>query len=157
MEAAAQAVAGPPGPALLLAGALPRPGRWPPEALRQLGEREAGPFELQCFTGRPIGRLEAARGVRLIDVLDAGGFSMQPRALRKRCIVAAVAADGYRALFSWNELYNGPIGAGVLVIWAQQGQALAPPLGPLALLSAHDHRLGPRHLHGLERIEVHAL
>src|SRR5262245_48428356 len=53
------------------------------------------------------------RGVRLRDVLDRAGLvERAPRDLRKTLIVVE-ARDGYRALFTWPELYLSPNGEGV--------------------------------------------
>jgi hypothetical protein len=88
-------------------------------------------------------------GVLLRDVLTSVGFaSAADRSARTR-VVEAVASDGYRAVFSWGELYNGSIGEQILVITAQDGKALSAAAGPLALRSLADTRPGPRHVRNL--------
>ena len=69
-------------------------------------------------------------------------------------MVIASGEDGYRALFSWCELYNADIGSGVLVLYERDGQALPAGVGPLSLISANDRQLGPRHLRHLQGIQV---
>ena len=64
-------------------------------------------------------------------------------------IVEAVATDGYRATFSWGELFNSSLGEQTLVIVAQDGRPLDAVEGPLALRSLADIRPGPRHVRNL--------
>ena len=62
--------------------------------------------------------------------------------------VAAVVAEsreGYRALFSWNELFNTAVGDGVLVAWHVDEAPLPEGAGPFALVSLHDRATGPRY------------
>ena len=93
-------------------------------------------------------------GVLLRDVLDRAKLvEPQPRGLR-RSIVIASARDGYKAVFSWAELYLSPIGDGVLVVYERDGVPLQAGEGPLALISLKDTSPGPRHVKWLEAIDV---
>jgi hypothetical protein len=59
------------------------------------------------------------------------------------------AVVGYRAAFSWGELYNSSAGDHVLVIGSQDGVPLNAEQGPLALRALADTRPGPRHVRNL--------
>lgn len=139
---------------LTLGGQLPFPATLGIDELRALPRVELGPTQVNCFTGRPVASVDSFAGVRLIDVLEAAGFSTQPRSQLKRCVIMAVGADDYHAVFSWSELYNIGVGAGVLVLFERDGLPLSRSLGPLALISANDRQLGPRHLRCLRGIHV---
>ncbi|MBK7252189.1 MAG: hypothetical protein IPI06_15355 [Gammaproteobacteria bacterium] len=69
-------------------------------------------------------------------------------------VVVATASDGYKAVFSWSELFNSPVGEGVLVFFEKDGMPLADDEGRIALISAKDLRTGPRHVKWLQGIEV---
>lgn len=93
-------------------------------------------------------------GVLLKDVLDrAKLIETQPRGLR-RSVVIATARDGYRAVFSWAELYLSPIGEGALIAYERDGTPLPDSEGPLALISLKDTNPGPRHVKWLQSLEV---
>lgn len=93
-------------------------------------------------------------GVLLKDVLDrAKLIETQPRGLR-RSVVIATARDGYRAVFSWAELYLSPIGEGALIAYERDGAPLPDGEGPLALISLKDTNPGPRHVKWLQSLEV---
>lgn len=88
-------------------------------------------------------------GVLLKDALGAAGlFGANDRGGRW-LLVEAVATDGYRAFFSWGELFNHPAGEQVIVITAADGRPLDTAAGPLALRALADLRPGPRHVRNL--------
>lgn len=75
----------------------------------------------------------------------------------RKSVVVITAADGYRAVFSWAELYLSPIGDGAWVIYERDGLPLGDDEGPLALVSLKDTRPGPRHVKWLRSIELRVL
>ena len=75
------------------------------------------------------------------------------RDLRKSYVVAS-ASDDYRVVFSWGELYNSPVGDGVLVVYEIDGAPLPDSEGRIALVSLKDARPGPRHVKWLARVDV---
>lgn len=88
-------------------------------------------------------------GVLLRDALQRAGFDGPTDRAARGAIVVAVADDGYRAFFSWGELFNSPLGEQVLVIASQDDKPLDAAAGPLALRSLADLRPGPRHVRNL--------
>lgn len=139
---------------LSVGGHVPRGRTYGLEDLLRFGRRELGPTQVNCFTGRPVASVGSYAGLSLLELLDDAGFSSQPRWQLKRCVIVAEGADDYQAIFSWSELYNSPIGAGVLVLYEREGQPLDEGLGPLSLISAHDRQLGPRHLRQLRSVQA---
>ena len=69
-------------------------------------------------------------------------------------MVLASATDGYKVSFSWPELINTEGGAGVLVVFERDGQALGADEGRIALIAAHDLKSGPRHVKWLSHVEL---
>jgi hypothetical protein len=93
-------------------------------------------------------------GVLLRELLlRRAGPSSEGR-LARDSLVEAVATDGYRAWFSWMELFNSAAGDQVLVVTAQDGKALDERSGPLALRTLADYRPGPRHVRNLCAVRV---
>jgi hypothetical protein len=87
-------------------------------------------------------------GVLLRDVLARTVPADNHRAART-LVFEAVATDGYRAVFTWGEIFNSSAGEQVLVISAQDGRPLGAEQGPLALRALADLRPGPRHVRNL--------
>ena len=72
-------------------------------------------------------------------------------------VIQALAADGYRAIFSRGELFNRDTTEQVLVAQCQVGQALGKAEGRLALRALGDLKPGPRHVRKLCAIIVNKL
>ena len=98
------------------------------------------------YAGVPLGVL----------IASISGDSRERRDQRS-WVFDAVATDGYRAVFSWGELFNSDVAEQILVITAQDGRPLDAYEGPLALRALADRRPGPRHVRNLCAIVVRAL
>ena len=119
-----------------------------------------GVAELATFDARDVvlrregGDARTYRGALLRDLVasckpvEAGRFDL------RRSYYVAAATDGYLAVFSWAELFNGPIGDAVVVAYAADGVPIADGEGPLVLVSGRDTRSGPRHVRWLSSIDV---
>ncbi len=97
----------------------------------------------------PAERSLSYGGVLLRDALQRAGFGGPNDRGARGAIIEAVADDGYRATFSWGELFNSPLGDQALVIVTQDDKPLDAAAGPLALRSLADLRPGPRHVRNL--------
>jgi DMSO/TMAO reductase YedYZ molybdopterin-dependent catalytic subunit len=103
------------------------------------------------------GRGETGRyftGCLLRDVLNAANLTEGDRHDLRKTIIVATASDGYKAVFSWGELFNSTVGDGVLVVYERDGAPLGSDEGRIALISLKDTRPGPRHIKWLSSIEV---
>jgi hypothetical protein len=139
---------------LLLTGFMPRELALGLEDMRRLPAHALGPTDIYCLTGRHIATVDDYCGALLTDILALTGLPEVPKPALKECVIVARGTDGYRALFSWNELHNTAIGEGVVVVYEKGRQELDERLGTFALISASDLRLGPRHLRRLCEIRV---
>ena len=109
---------------------------------------------LRGRTGELLRTLQGYSGIKLITVLDQAGLIAAEHNDLKKTVIVATATDGYKAVFSWNELYNTAIGDGVFVLAAKTGQPLADEEGRFALISAQDIKTGARHVRWLTDIQV---
>jgi len=105
----------------------------------------------------PHGKQRPLRGVPLSRLVQAAQPAFEQRTDFKRVAIVAESREGYRALFSWNELFNTEVGDGVLVAWDCPQAPLAESMGPFALVSLRDRATGPRYVQRLARAEVHKL
>lgn len=100
------------------------------------------------------GGTSVLKGVRLRAVLERAKIRAADHNTVKKLAIIAAASDGYKVVFSWNELFNAELGESALVLFERDGKPLAPAEGPLALISGKDLRTGPRHVKWLQSIEV---
>lgn len=107
-------------------------------------------FTVVCTFDGAHGGERPMRGVPLCALIEEAEPAFEQRTDFKRMTIIAESIDGYRALFSWNELFNTAVGDGVLLAWPE-----GRPEGPFALLSLHDRATGPRYVQGLATIALH--
>jgi DMSO/TMAO reductase YedYZ molybdopterin-dependent catalytic subunit len=122
--------------------------------LRAFPPQQIAQVQLQGHSGADAGTLRNLRGVRLGDILDKAVIHAPARNDVKKLVVIAGASDGYKVVFSWSEIFNSPLGEGVVVYFEQNGAPLADDEGRIAMVSSKDIRTGPRHVKWLQSIEV---
>jgi DMSO/TMAO reductase YedYZ molybdopterin-dependent catalytic subunit len=93
-------------------------------------------------------------GILLPELLKEAAIKEDTRHALRRTYVVAIATDGYQAVFSWGELFNTPVGQGVVVAFERDAQPLRDGEGRIALVSTADNRIGVRHVKWLTRIDV---
>lgn len=118
---------------------------------------QVGDFDIVCTADGLHARLPPVRAVRLAELIERAVPAFVHRTDFKRVAIVAEGAEGYRALFSWSEVFNSSAGGGIVVAFERPGQGLPANAGPFALLPRHDLATGPRYVRGLRSIELHKL
>ncbi len=104
--------------------------------------------------GEKRGKARKMKGVLLKNVFSQITLtSKMPKDLSELYLVC-VASDGYRVVFSWNELFNSDTGHHTFIVVEKDGKKLADMPDRILLLTASDHMTGRRFVKGLSRIEV---
>jgi len=119
--------------------------------------RNVADFEIVCTRDGSHGRLPPVRAVRLCELIDRAQPAFSHRTDFKRVAIVAEGRDGYRALFSWGELFNCAGSAAVLVAYDAPECGLPSNARPFALLPCNDAATGPRYVRALRSVEVHKL
>jgi hypothetical protein len=88
-------------------------------------------------------------GVLLRDFLLKNGLENVPSRPLRNTRIEIVAKDGYKATFSWGEIFNNSTGSQVLLITKQDGKYLDAQEGPVAIRSLGDIRPGARHVRNI--------
>lgn len=98
--------------------------------------------------------IKSIKGVLLKDILDKAEIVTKNPGDTKRMFIVATASDGYKAIFSWNEIFNSPLSEGILVAFEKDKKKLDDSDGELLLLSAKDFMTGARHVRWLKSVDV---
>lgn len=94
--------------------------------------------------------IKNVKGVLLRDVLSKVSFKeTSPKVLSEYYIVC-VAEDGYKVVFSWNEIFNTSVGDSVLIIPEIEGR----PKDGISTLSPTDFATGRRYVKMLKTIQL---
>lgn len=107
-----------------------------------------------CGTGTPKGRIENCKGVLLENVIRKADVIKDGHNDTKKMYIVASAPDGYKVVFSWQEIFNSPMGEGVMILIEKNGESLCDKNSGLELISAKDYFTGSRIVMGLDTIEV---
>jgi hypothetical protein len=124
------------------------------DELRKFPPQQVGEVPLVCQSGANVGKLENFKGVRLRDILEKAVIKAPGHNDVKKMVIIASASDGYKVVFSWSEVFNSPIGEGVMVFFEKDGLPLGDDEGRIAMVSTKDIRTGPRHVKWLQDVEV---
>lgn len=124
------------------------------DELRKFPPQQVGEVPLICQSGANRGKLENFKGVRLRDILERAVVKAPAHNDVKKMVIIASASDGYKVVFSWSEVFNSPVGEGVMVFFEKDGLPLGDDEGRIAMVSTQDIRTGPRHVKWLQDIEV---
>jgi DMSO/TMAO reductase YedYZ molybdopterin-dependent catalytic subunit len=138
-------------------GAVEHPLTLSVDDLRKLSPMAMGNVPLICQSGANMGKLEHFKGVTLREILDKAVVVAPGHNDTKKMIIIAGASDGYKVVYSWTEVFNSPVGEGVMVFYEKDGQPLGDDEGRIAMVSTKDLRTGPRHVKWLQSIEVRQL
>ncbi len=124
------------------------------EDLRALEIEEMTDLLLLCGTGDPKGHIRSCRGVLLENVIKMAEVLKEEHNDTKKMFLVASADDGYKVVFSWQEIFNSPVGGGVMILLEKDGEPLDKTQGCFDLISALDYFTGARYVKGLRNIEV---
>ncbi len=122
--------------------------------LRSMETEEITDFPVICESGEPKGRFSRCRGVLLETILTKAKIITYDERTVNRIYFDVTADDGYRVIFSWNEVFNTSVGEGVMVLIEKEGLHLHNDDGDFTLVSANDNLNGSRYVKKLRHIEV---
>lgn len=124
------------------------------DALRRMDIVETDRLMIICGEGDPKGPLGACRGVLLTDIINLTEVIAPEHNDTKKTYVVASSNDGYKTVFSWQELYNTATGDGIIVILEKDGKPLYENYASADLISAMDHLTGPRWVRNIRNIDI---
>jgi hypothetical protein len=70
------------------------------------------------------------------------------------CYFVFIASDGYKVVYSWNEIFNTKNGQGIYVIVERDGKKIDQIEDRISVFSKADLMTGRRYVKGLSRIIV---
>ena len=94
------------------------------------------------------------KGVLLKTVLESIEFDYdKPKELNEFYFVL-VATDGYKVVFSWNEIYNTEAGNSFYIVTEMEGKKMKDMEQRILFISTADLKSGRRYIKALEKIQV---
>ncbi len=139
---------------LRIIGRVVRPLPIPYATLLAMDSVETGSLPMICGSGEPKGAIGTCRGVLLAELINQAEVVITEHNDTKKMYVVAASDDGYKTVFSWQEIFNSPNGEGILVLLEKDGRPLYQGGGEVDLISACDYLTGPRYVRQLKTIEI---
>lgn len=124
------------------------------DSLKQYKIVPIGDVKVTDHTGAFKHKDDELKGVLLKDILSHTKFKTSSPKLLSRFYFVCAAADGYKVVYSWNELYNTTVGDHVYIIMEKSGIKIDKMPESIQMTSANDFKTGRRYLHNLNKIEV---
>ena len=98
--------------------------------------------------------IKGIKGILLRDIIDKAVIDIPSPKLLSEIYITCIGSDGYKVVFSWNELYNTDIGKNVLVIIAADGKPAGEGKDKIAIIATADQATGRRFVKGLARVMI---
>jgi hypothetical protein len=123
--------------------------------LSQYPEKEIGDVMITNHLGEKKSDQKSLKGVLLKDVLGVVEIkSESPKALSEFYIVCR-ASDGYKVVYSWNELFNSPAGDAVFIVTSKEGKRASEMEESILMISPRDFKTGRRFVKSVSSIEIY--
>ncbi|MBC7400483.1 MAG: hypothetical protein H7289_11100 [Mucilaginibacter sp.] len=120
------------------------------DSLKQYNIQTIGDIKVTDHTGVFKHEDDKVKGILIKDVLSHTQYAVSISTL----YFVFVAADGYKVVYSWNELYNTEVGNHVYILMEKNGVKAADMKESLQMTSMMDMKTGRRYLHNLDKVIV---
>ncbi len=98
--------------------------------------------------------LKSIKGVLLKEVLMKIEIDISSPKLLSEFYFTCIAVDGYKVVYSWNEIFNSGIGNQAMIITEADGVKAKDRKDRIALLCPADIATGRRYVQGLQKIII---
>jgi hypothetical protein len=141
-------------PVFRIQGRVKAPYEFTLDELNTMDSMQTENIRMICGSGEPIGDIGYFRGVLLSDVINKAEVRVVDHNDTKKMFVVAGSDDGYKSVFSWQEIFNSPNGESIWVVLENKGNPLHGGNGEVDLLTGCDHLPGPRYVRRLKTIDI---
>ena len=104
--------------------------------------------------GEAKGTAKKLKGILLKSILEKIEFPIEKPKELNEFYFTFIASDGYKAVFSWNEIFNTETGNNIFIITEKDGKKINEMEDRILIITATDFKTGRRHIKGLEKIIV---
>ena len=122
--------------------------------LLKMPQQPVGDIIIKNHRGEDKGKATDMKGILLKTLLDSAAISMEKPKDYSSIYIVLTASDGYKNVYSWNELFNNELGNHVFIITEKDGKTLRDMDSRIIVISTGDINTGRRHFKGLQAIEV---
>ena len=121
--------------------------------LKKYKNVELQDINVSC-TPRKEDKAKMVKGVLVKNILDSVAFDYEYSRLLGQYYFLFAASDGYKIVFSFNEVYNTEIGNNLYIVTEIDGKEATETTNKILLLSTKDIKGGSRNVRWLSKIVV---
>lgn len=143
-----------PTDAFIISGNIRAPKTISLQDLQQFPLHHIGDVSITNHKGESKGMAKEISGVLLSDVLSTIQLDTDQPKQFSAYAFACTASDGYTVVYSWNEIFNSPIGRSIYIVTAFKGKPIGDQDERILMISTQDLFTGRRFLKNLERIAI---
>jgi hypothetical protein len=117
-------------------------------------EAPIGDITITNHLGEKKSEQKLLKGILLKDILKTVEINNEnPRVLSEYYFICK-SSDGYKVVYSWNEIFNSSSGESVYLVTSKNGQGAMEMKETILMISPKDYMTGRRYLKSLSTIEV---
>ncbi len=117
-------------------------------------EQSFATIEITNQTGEAKKTINNPKGIPLKKILETIELQVEKPKFLNEYYFIFVASDGYKAVFSWNEIFNTDIGTNTFILTEYNGIKGKDIAQRIVLIASKDFISGRRYIKGLQKIIV---
>lgn len=117
-------------------------------------QEEIGDVTITNHLGVVKGTAKGLKGVKVKEFLANLELTNDNPKLTSTYYFVFTANDGYKIVYSWNELFNSPIGEKVYLVSVKDGKNIQEMPERMLIITPSDYKTGRRYIKGLDSIIV---
>lgn len=123
-------------------------------AIKKYPAISLGDVVIKNHRGQDKKTAKNVKGVLLKTLLDRVSVTVSKPKYYSELVVVLTATDGYKNVYSWNELVNTDVGNHVYVVTEKDGENIEIMDESIVVISTSDINPGSRYLRGLSKLEI---
>lgn len=122
--------------------------------LKKWKEVAVGDLVITNHLGEKKSEAKGLKGILLKEILQTVEIKSESPKVLSEYYFVFTASDGYKVVYSWNELFNTVVGESVYLVTEKNGKTITDMDDSILVVSAKDYKTGRRNVKGLSSIAV---
>ncbi|MBS1505662.1 MAG: TonB family protein [Bacteroidetes bacterium] len=122
--------------------------------LKKWKEVNVGDLVITNHLGEKKSEAKGLKGILLKEILQTAEIKSESPKVLSEYYFVFTATDGYKVVYSWNELFNTSVGESVFLITEKNGKPVTEMDDAMLVVSTKDFKTGRRNVKGLTSIAV---
>ncbi len=122
--------------------------------LKKWKEVAIGDLVITNHLGEKKSESKGLKGVLMKEILQSAEIKSENPKVLSEFYFVLIASDGYKVVYSWNELFNTAVGESVYVVTEKNGKLITEMDDSILVVSTKDLKTGRRNLKALSSIVI---